>query len=173
MVSNRYFLTFQCSSQWVTKAVEDTLTKADKVGHRNILTAVMDAVDPETGGKMTLEETVIVSAGFMHAAADTTATSLTFILYHCLNSPGVWNRLCDEVRSRYEKEEEITGQSTANLPYLDAVIHEGNSFHTSSNAGMRLRPAVHPNLTRETPPEGMTIAGHFVPGNVTICVRLI
>ena len=32
---------------------------------------------------------------------------------------------------------------------------------------LRVRPAVPTNLQRETPPEGMMIAGHFVPGGVT------
>ena len=39
-------------------------------------------------------------------------------------------------------------------------------FIASSDIGVRLRPAVPLNLVRETPPEGMRIAGHFVPGNV-------
>jgi hypothetical protein len=30
-----------------------------------------------------------------------------------------------------------------------------------------MRPAAPSNLVRETPPEGMEIAGHFVPGNVS------
>ena len=66
MVSNRWLLTFHCSSQWAAKATEHALTKVERAGHRSILTAVRDAVDPETGGNMTLEETVIVSAGFMY-----------------------------------------------------------------------------------------------------------
>ena len=66
MVSNRLFLAFRCSSQWAAKAIEHTLSKVEKAGHRSILTAVIGAVDPETGEKMTFEETVIVSAGFMY-----------------------------------------------------------------------------------------------------------
>ena len=64
-----------------------------------------------------------------HAAADTTAATLTFVFYHCLNSPTVWSRLCEEIRSRFAKEDEITGHSTAGLRYLDAVVYEGDSFH--------------------------------------------
>jgi hypothetical protein len=32
---------------------------------------------------------------------------------------------------------------------------------------LRVRPAIPTNLQRETPPEGMMIAGRFVPGGVT------
>jgi hypothetical protein len=34
------------------------------------------------------------------------------------------------------------------------------------DVGIRLRPAVPSSLSRETPPEGMMIAGHFTPGGV-------
>ena len=90
-------------------------------------------------------------------AADTTATSLVFIIYYCLENPRVWKRLCEEIRSKFAEEEDISGQSTASIPYLDAVIHEGT----------RMKPARAANLVRETPAEGMTIAGHFIPGHVS------
>lgn len=60
------------------------------------------------------------------AGADTTAVSLTFALYYIIAIPPVWKRLSDEIRSKFEKGEDITGQSTAQLIYLNAVIHEGN-----------------------------------------------
>ena len=59
------------------------------------------------------------------AASDTIAVSLTYTIYHILSSPKVWERLRHEVRSNFPTAEEMTGQSLAQLPYLDAVIHEG------------------------------------------------
>jgi len=102
------------------------------------------------------------------AAADTTAVSLTFTIYHCLANPPVWLRLQKEIRGKFRTVDEITGQSTASLEYLDAVIHEGTLVHFNSNVGTRLRPAAPSNLIRETPPEGMKIAGHFFPGKVIL-----
>jgi len=94
--------------------------------------------------------------------------SLTFSIYHCLAKPAVWKRLRDEIRNRFSSADEITGQSTAHLQYLDAVIHEGVLVFMIFllRPGTRLRPAGPSNLIRETPPEGMEIAGRFVPGNV-------
>ena len=38
--------------------------------------------------------------------------------------PKIWTRLRNEIRTKFNSDEEITGQSTATLPFLDAVIHE-------------------------------------------------
>jgi len=59
------------------------------------------------------------------AAADTTSSSLVFVLYHCISNRRVWDRLRDEVRSKFASPDDITGQATATMTYLDAVIQEG------------------------------------------------
>src|SRR5271169_2675576 len=149
--------------------MEKTLSDQSS-GQKTLLTALLRASDPESGAKLTLQETVAASTGFMStdphigtndsiAAADTTAVSLTFTIYHCLANLQVWQRLRDEIRAKFNTADEITGQSTASLEYLDAVIHEGIHAHFDSEIGTRLRPAAPSNLIRETPPEGMMIAG--------------
>ena len=100
------------------------------------------------------------------AGADTTAVSLTFCLYHIISIPRVWDRVCQEIRSKFETSEEITGQSTATLRYLDAVIHECTTSSFLINAALRILPVLSTNPPRITPPEGMTIGGRFIQGNV-------
>ena len=68
---------------------------------------------------------------FSFAAADTTATSLVFIIYHLVTNPQTWTSLAKEIRTTFEKEEDLTYQALASLPYLDAVIHEGSSSFNS------------------------------------------
>ena len=68
---------------------------------------------------------------FSFAAADTTATSLVFIIYHLVTNPQTWTSLAKEIRTNFEKEEDLTYQALASLPYLDAVIHEGSSSFNS------------------------------------------
>lgn len=64
------------------------------------------------------------------AGADTTAVSMTFGMYYVISNRNVWDRLSLEIRSKFDKIEDISGQTTATLPYLDAVIHESKS-HSS------------------------------------------
>ena len=54
--------------------------------------------------------------------------SLTFALHYIVSFPKVWNRLCREIRERFQSDKEITGQATAQMAYLDAVVHEGAPF---------------------------------------------
>jgi len=81
--------------------------------------------------------------------------------------PNVWNRLCREIRERFQSDDEINGQSTAQIAYLDAVVHEGGPILLSNLiTGLRIRPVVAGNQIRVTPPEGMTIGGRYIRGNV-------
>lgn len=60
------------------------------------------------------------------AGADTTALSLTFALYFMVKERRVYERLCREIRERFGSKEEITGQTAATLPFLEAAIQESN-----------------------------------------------
>lgn len=104
---------------------------------KNILGSLKRAKDPLTGeslsfGALVTNSNTMLSAVLNHfanssiAAADTTAVSLTFVLYYAISIPRVWKRVSEEVRSSFQKSEDINGHSTTKLPFLDAVIHEGN-----------------------------------------------
>ena len=45
------------------------------------------------------------------------------------------------------------------LPHLNGIINET----------LRLHPAVPTGGLRQTPPEGVHVAGRFIPGNTVIC----
>ena len=93
----------------------------------------------------------------MIAGSETTATLLSGVTYHlCLNKDAL-RKVTDEVRTKFPDENAITLTSVAQLPYLQAVLEEG----------LRLYPPVPAALLRRTPPEGETINGQFVPGNVS------
>jgi len=62
------------------------------------------------------------------AASDTVAISLTYSIYHILANPKVWEQLRHEIHSNFTTAEELTGQTLAHLPHLDAVIREGISL---------------------------------------------
>ena len=113
----------------------------EKAGEkRTLLGALQRAEDPETGKSLSFRELVINSNTILYcvregvrltrriAGANGNAVSLTFTLYYVLSTPRVWERLSREVQTRFKTIEEITGHSTAQLQYLDAVIHEGISI---------------------------------------------
>lgn len=91
------------------------------------------------------------------AGSESSATSLSGATYYLLTNKSALDKLCSEVRSAFQSEDEINFTSVTRLRYLNAVIEE--SF--------RLYPPAASALLRCTLPEGNVIDGHFVPGNVS------
>ena len=91
------------------------------------------------------------------AGSETTATLLSGATYYLLTNKLALEKVCDEVRSTFHSEGNITFTTVPHLPYLNAVIEES----------LRLYPPVPATLPRWTLPEGNVIDGHFVPGNVS------
>ncbi|RDW56936.1 hypothetical protein BP5796_13003 [Coleophoma crateriformis] len=93
--------------------------------------------------------------------SETTSTVLTGVTYYLLMSPEKYEKAKKEVRNAFKSGEELTLQSTAQLPYLQAVLEEG----------LRIYPSVPLGLSRKTPPAGTVINGKFVPGDVSVAVH--
>lgn len=96
------------------------------------------------------------------AGSETSATVLSAMTHWLCETPLVYSRLKEEVRSRFKSSSEITSQS-AKFPYLTAVIHET----------LRMLPPVPFAPPRITPKGGATVAGVFVPGGVSLLFPFI
>ncbi|KAI4265999.1 MAG: hypothetical protein L6R38_009019 [Xanthoria sp. 2 TBL-2021] len=94
--------------------------------------------------------------------SETTATTLTGIFNHLSKNKPVLNRLYDEIRSKYNREEDITIDSTSQgLPYLEAVLNEG----------LRICNPIPGGLPRVTPEGGDTYCGIYIPGGTRLANR--
>jgi len=90
------------------------------------------------------------------AGSETSATLLSGLVFHLLENPEIYGKLAKEVRSALKETSDMNFSNEANLPYLNACIEEA----------LRIYPPVPMSIPRRTPPEGATIAGRFIPGNV-------
>ncbi|KAI1396781.1 cytochrome P450 [Hypoxylon fuscum] len=82
-------------------------------------------------------------------------------MYYLLRSPKALDRLRGELDTAVEPTHDIASYAEVkNLPYLRACLDES----------LRLSPPVAFGLNRKTPPEGMFIDGHWIPGNTTVGV---
>lgn len=90
--------------------------------------------------------------------SETTATVLTGIFNHLIkfDNQHVMSRLCKEIRTAFKREEDITIDSTRELPYLEAVINEG----------LRVCNPMPGGQPRVVPKGGDTFGGIFLPGGV-------
>jgi cytochrome P450 family 6 len=95
--------------------------------------------DPKSGAKQ-LTENEIVAQAFMFflAGYETSATTLSFCTYELVRSPGIQQRLHDEVVAAFDANGEMEYDVLARLPYLDAVVSETLRMHSPAQRMPRI-----------------------------------
>jgi cytochrome P450 len=94
---------------------------------------------------------------FMIAGTETTATVVSGLTYLLLKRPEAMKLLTSEIRKAFDRPADMSFEKVAALPYLNACIKEA----------LRLYPPVVPGMPRQTPQEGSTICGEYVPPGVS------
>ncbi|KAF7879414.1 hypothetical protein EAF04_000610 [Stromatinia cepivora] len=92
------------------------------------------------------------------AGSDTTSATLTYLFYHLCLEPHHIAKLREELEPIFTPGSPNECRDIQDAPYLNGVINET----------LRLHPPVPSGLLRQTPPEGLTIDGTYIPGNVTV-----
>ena len=107
--------------------------------------------------------TMAISMAF--AGSETTAISLAAVFYYLLRNPRCYEKLMQELDEAVEEGRvadtptgTVTWTESQQLPYLDACIKEA----------FRMHPAAGLPLERITPPQGIEIDGHFIPGGTVV-----
>lgn len=113
-----------------------------------------NAKDPEA---FTMYHLAMGCVSNMVAGSDTTAISLSAVLYHLLKNPGTLEKLREEVDST-QPEGHLTFAQTQAMPYLQAVLKEA----------LRMHPATGLPLERVVPAGGATICDRFFPEGVGV-----
>ncbi|KXJ85484.1 cytochrome P450 [Microdochium bolleyi] len=110
-----------------------------------------------------LVQTMAVSMAF--AGSETTAISLAAVFYYLLRNPPAMSKLQEEIDAfakagGFSDSETglVTWPEAQKLPYLDACVKEA----------FRMHPAAGLPLERIVPPQGIEIAGQFVPGGTIV-----
>ena len=126
---------------------------------RNDFMAYVLRYNDEKG--MTVPEIEATIPFLVLAGSETTATTLAGVTNCLVNNPEVLQRLVNEIRGSFARQEEITFESISKLPYLGAVIEEG----------LRICAPVALGSPRTVPAGGSTVDGHWLPGGVSLsCV---
>ncbi|TPX07064.1 uncharacterized protein E0L32_011052 [Thyridium curvatum] len=112
-------------------------------------------------GGLTREEQHVTASALMVAGTETTATALSGLTYHLLQNPAVAEKLKEEIRSSFRCYDDINFDSLARLKYMDACLKEA----------LRIYPPVPSGLPRVTPPGGLVICDHYIPGGTIVGVH--
>jgi cytochrome P450 len=119
---------------------------------------MIDSKDPETGECFTDLEIADECIVLLFAGMDTTASSLTWIIYEMVKNPSVYKLVADEIIEKFPNLNEPISleRAKSELKYLSAAILEG----------FRMHPVVSGILPREVPEGGLTIDGYYLPEKV-------
>ncbi|KAF7942565.1 uncharacterized protein EAE97_006019 [Botrytis byssoidea] len=160
---------------YVVKFTEDRIAEKEKLlqeqrssnrkeeGTLDFVTRILMASEKDPG-KITRGDLRITCQSNIGAGSDTTAITLSSVLYHLLKYPNTYQKLRDEIETAAKEgriSDPITFKEAQGLPYLQAVMKEG----------LRVHPAVGLGLQRIVPAEGTTIANKFIPGGSTVGIN--
>ena len=133
-------------------------------GPPDIMTKILLAHE-ENPSKITKLDLITMCQSNIGAGSDTTAITLSSILYHLLKYPQTYRTLQDEIDTAAKKgkiSDPVTFKETQDhLPYLNAVIKEA----------LRIHPATGLPMARLVPPTGATISNTFIPGGSTVGIN--
>ncbi|KAI9669660.1 MAG: hypothetical protein M1831_007356 [Alyxoria varia] len=137
---------------WCRDRMNERVGEVDK-GHDIASWVIADSRKKGTlerdGHILTGDAVVAVIAG-----SDTAASTMIFLFLELAKNPQKAEKLLEELQTiDMDDRDQLHA-----LPYLNALVEET----------LRLHPAVPTGGYRETPPEGIQIAGRYIPGNTNI-----
>ncbi|EKG21371.1 Cytochrome P450 [Macrophomina phaseolina MS6] len=138
---------------YISNLVDKRLERSEDVDRPDIWTLVEKNQDGLSRPEMHSNAVIFMSAG-----TETTATSLSGMMWHLTTHPECMAKLVCEIREVEGGEEAFTMETLAKLPYLNAVINEGlRCYVPTPDMPYRLVPA-----------GGAVISGHDVPAGVSL-----
>ncbi|KAL4890319.1 cytochrome protein [Aspergillus ambiguus] len=117
--------------------------------------------DPE---KVTNYHLFMMGQSNVIAGSDTTAISLSAIMYHLLQNPAVLDKLrheIDDFTAQGRCSPRVTFKESQEMPYFQAVMKEALRMHSATGLP----------LWREVPAGGTELAGYFFPEGTVVGVN--
>ncbi|KAI1411318.1 cytochrome P450 [Hypoxylon sp. FL1857] len=143
--------------------VKDRLENPPDINRRDLLARLQEGRD-DKGEPLCREELTAEALTQLIAGSDTTSNSSCALLYHVARTPGVLQKLQQELDTAVPNDHVKVPEYDAikNLPYLQNVINETLRIHSTSGIG----------LPRVIPPDsqGVQIHGHYFPPGTVLSV---
>lgn len=139
----------------------------NSTSRKDLMSFLLTAKDPETGGPLSDKEIVAEAISFIVGGSDTTSSTMTnfmdFVSRDQKLQHEIWTELCDAFPRPRNTDWVATEEIAGKLPLLNAVLKEV----------MRLRPTSSTGLERVVPEGGKTVAGVFLPAGYLVSVPTI
>lgn len=136
--------------------VYDNLRQSDSAKVKKTLFTKVFTESEE--GKLTVEEITSNAQAYIIAGTDTTATTMTYLVWSVCRRPDVQAQLVEALEKLPPN---FTDADLKNVDYLNYIIDET----------LRLFAAIPSALPREVPVGGATLGDHWVPEGTTVCTQ--
>lgn len=153
---------FDIVMAFITKAVSARRNGAQSSDRKDFLDKLLQLREQ---GKIEDNDIHITMGANVAAGSDTTALSLSSIIYHLTQNPQVVRKLREEIdtfAADGKISDPVTYKESQTMPYLQAVIKEA----------LRVHPATGQPLMRIVPSGGAEIAGRFFPEGVSVTTTI-
>ncbi|KAF4541323.1 Cytochrome P450 [Lasiodiplodia theobromae] len=153
---------FAIMQQWCRGAMKEKLA-AWEPGTTPTDTAsylIKDFIDDHATTQQTQQSILQDSALLIIAGSDTTTSAAVNALYYLTKYPAVYARLQSILDATFASAADVTHDKAREIRLLDDIANET----------MRLKPPACEGLVRETPAEGLTVDGVFIPGKTIVSV---
>ena len=128
-------------------------------GHGDLISHIMTA--KETSDlHMSRDEIEINSMQLIVAGSESLTTALLGTITYLIREPEKLKTLVQEVRTSFQKDEDMDAGSLKNLAYLNAVLSEG----------LRLCPTIPDGMRRLIPSGGAVVAGELLAENTVVSI---
>lgn len=145
---------YEMHTQLIREKTEKRVQQKHNINREDFFKSILSKGDWSQGKLESNAELLII------AGSETTATTMAGIAYFLFKHPHCMDQLQKEVLSAFTSYDEISGDATARLPYLHAVIEET----------LRLYPPVAFGLPRVSP--GAMVSGHYVPDGTLVSTQI-
>jgi cytochrome P450 len=132
--------------------------RGDNYNTLNVFGQMLAASDSQEKALLTDDDVREEAKNFIIAGSDTTAVTLTYLVWAVLKNPDLQTKLEEEI-AQLSDALDIAELETA--PILNSVIQET----------LRIHGAAPSSLPRVVPSQGMVVAGHHIPGGVEVSTQ--
>lgn len=141
-----------------TVAVRNMQSAGDGLSRANLFSQMVAEADGQEKTTLTASSVQAEAGNLIIAGSDTTAVTLTYLVWAVLKHPQLQAQLEEEVGSLSD---ELTFDELKNAPLLNSIIEET----------LRLYGAAPGALPRVVPGKGATLVGQYLPGGTVVSTQ--